>query len=98
MHSRTVGGRPLYPAANPADDSTSHGTRRNGAREARLSDLLRAVEQGDTWWGVLAACQDEDPELFFPGPGQRPTLAKRICEACLVRQHCYQFALATAGS
>jgi len=63
------------------------------ASSATVRDLLQAVEQGDAWWGVLAACQDEDPGLFFPEPGQRPTVAKNICASCLVRPQCLQLAL-----
>ncbi len=68
------------------------------ARRATIRDLLEAVERGDVWWGVLAACAGDDPELFFPEPGQRPTAAKRICAACPVRAQCRQFALAAAPS
>jgi WhiB family redox-sensing transcriptional regulator len=46
---------------------------------------------------VLAACQDEDPELFFPEPGQRATVAKRICASCPVRPQCLQFALSVGS-
>jgi WhiB family redox-sensing transcriptional regulator len=67
------------------------------ARSATVRELLRAVEQGDAWWGVLAACQDEDPELFFPEPGQRPAAAKRICASCPVRPQCLQFALSVGS-
>ncbi len=67
------------------------------ARSATVRDLLQAVEQGDAWWGVLAACQDEDPGLFFPEPGQRPTVAKNICASCLVRPQCLQRGQRTAA-
>ena len=55
-------------------------------------------EQRD-WW-KSAACQDADPELFFPvsavGPGREDIArAKAVCASCLVRQPCLEFALAT---
>ncbi len=55
-------------------------------------------EQRDGW--KSAACQDEDPELFFPvsavGPGRQDIArAKAVCASCLVRRPCLQFAMAT---
>jgi WhiB family transcriptional regulator, redox-sensing transcriptional regulator len=51
------------------------------------------------WWD-RAACQTEDPELFFPvsetGPGRRQMVrAKAICTQCEVRLRCLGYALAT---
>jgi WhiB family transcriptional regulator, redox-sensing transcriptional regulator len=51
------------------------------------------------WW-ERAACQAEDPDLFFPvsdtGPGRRQTVrAKAICAQCDVRLRCLDYALAT---
>lgn len=51
-----------------------------------------------TGWGELAACQDEDPELFFPvsdfGPDARQTAqAKAVCARCPVRAECLDYAL-----
>jgi WhiB family redox-sensing transcriptional regulator len=49
-------------------------------------------------WRQLAACRDEDPELFFPvsevGPGARQAEdAKAVCAACPVRARCLDHAL-----
>lgn len=49
-------------------------------------------------WGPLAACKDEDSELFFPvsdlGPGARQTAqAKAVCARCPVRSECLGYAL-----
>ena len=49
-------------------------------------------------WAELAACQDEDPELFFPisqvGPGaQQSAQAKAVCARCPVRADCLRYAL-----
>jgi WhiB family transcriptional regulator, redox-sensing transcriptional regulator len=54
----------------------------------------------DRDWRELAACQDADPELFFPVSSSGPSLdqvaqAKAICAGCLVRRHCLAFALDT---
>jgi WhiB family redox-sensing transcriptional regulator len=48
-------------------------------------------------WRHRAACQDEDPELFFPvsevGPGARQTQkAKAVCAGCPVRSQCLEYA------
>jgi len=49
-------------------------------------------------WAELAACKDEDSELFFPvsdvGPGARQTAqAKAVCARCPVRAECLGYAL-----
>lgn len=49
-------------------------------------------------WAERAACQFEDPELFFPvsevGPGARQVAqAKAVCARCPVRLDCLGFAL-----
>jgi len=49
-------------------------------------------------WAEDAACQFEDPELFFPvseiGPGARQVaLAKAVCARCPVKADCLRFAL-----
>jgi len=61
----------------------------------------RAALEGERrdWWRS-AACQEADPELFFPvatlGPGAGEIArAKALCAACRVRRQCLQYALAT---
>jgi WhiB family redox-sensing transcriptional regulator len=49
-------------------------------------------------WRFRAACQDEDPELFFPvsemGPGAtQAEQAKAVCARCPVREKCLEYAL-----
>ena len=56
------------------------------------------MEATMTGWAELAACKDEDPELFFPisevGPGARQTShAKAVCGRCPVRAECLGYAL-----
>lgn len=49
-------------------------------------------------WRLMAACRDEDPELFFPdgttGPASDQTRrAKAVCQSCRVSNQCLQWAL-----
>lgn len=49
-------------------------------------------------WYQYAACQGEDPELFFPvgesGPAQlRLRQAKRVCASCPVQSLCLEWAI-----
>ena len=51
-------------------------------------------------WRAQANCLGSDPDLFFPiGSTGEPMIqaaaAKRICQGCVVRQACLQFALET---
>lgn len=60
---------------------------------------MRIADESSRWW-ELAACQDADPELFFPvseiGPARRQAArAKAVCAACRVRQLCLDYALTT---
>lgn len=52
-----------------------------------------------TDWRQFAACLTEDPELFYPKPGNSRGIeaAKRICRSCLVRADCLEAALADEG-
>jgi WhiB family redox-sensing transcriptional regulator len=47
-------------------------------------------------WYDQAACLDPDvdPEIFFPGDGERAEPAKRICQGCPVMDECRDWALA----
>lgn len=52
------------------------------------------------YWRRWAACQREDPELFFPVGSTGPSLAqiteaKKICARCPVRTACLVFAMTT---
>jgi WhiB family redox-sensing transcriptional regulator len=49
---------------------------------------------------LLAACRDEDPELFFPVGKTGPALlqiedAKEVCRRCEVVEDCLRWALET---
>jgi WhiB family transcriptional regulator, redox-sensing transcriptional regulator len=56
-------------------------------------------EERRDWWRS-AACQEADPELFFPVATRGPATgeiarAKAVCATCRVRRQCLQYALAT---
>jgi WhiB family transcriptional regulator, redox-sensing transcriptional regulator len=51
-------------------------------------------------WRHVAACRDEDPELFFPVGNTGPALlqieeAKAVCRGCPVLEKCLSWALET---
>lgn len=51
---------------------------------------LDAVEP----WRADAACREvDDPSIFFPTRGETTEPAKAVCERCLVRKECLEFAL-----
>jgi WhiB family transcriptional regulator, redox-sensing transcriptional regulator len=49
---------------------------------------MRSATQADT-----AACQDADPEIFFPGRGHDARAAKAVCARCPVASECLEYAL-----
>lgn len=50
-------------------------------------------------WQARAGCKGADPDLFFPVPGDRATLAnaKATCAVCPVRRECLTYALGTGS-
>ncbi|MFF9909147.1 WhiB family transcriptional regulator [Streptomyces sp. NPDC013457] len=49
-------------------------------------------------WRARAACQDVDPDLFFPVGTGAPALiqveeAKEVCRRCPVREECLRWAM-----
>jgi len=66
----------------------------------RTTDLPPGEQAVRPEWRQWAACQDADPDMFFPaapaGTGRDDgAIAKAVCAACQVRRQCLQFALAT---
>lgn len=49
----------------------------------------------DSSWQALGACRDVDPKVFFPRDGIGTTVAQRICNMCVVQEHCLEYALET---
>jgi len=56
-------------------------------------------DDGRQGWLDRAACRDQDPERFFPEPGEqvKAAEAKAICSGCQVRDHCLELAIKSAG-
>ena len=53
-----------------------------------------------TGWAELAACKDEDPELFFPtgttlNAKMQAAVAREVCTQCIVRDECRDWATDT---
>lgn len=63
------------------------------SRHDGLYQLLTTLP--GTNFGGRPACADEDPELFFPEPGQveQAREAKKVCMACPIRTACGSYAL-----
>ncbi|MDY7099633.1 MAG: WhiB family transcriptional regulator [Actinomycetota bacterium] len=60
---------------------------------------LTLAAQNDGWRDQ-ASCRDTDPDLFFPVGTTGPALeqiahAKAVCDSCLVKAPCLEFALMT---
>ena len=72
-----------YKASNSAPRTRS-------GRSMSLDDLFGAAEQA---WQEQALCAQTDPEAFFPEKGGSTREAKRICQACAVRDECLEYAL-----
>ena len=72
-----------YKASNSAPRTRS-------GRSMSLDDLFGAAEQE---WQEQALCAQTDPEAFFPEKGGSTREAKRICQACAVRDECLEYAL-----
>lgn len=45
-------------------------------------------------WQKWSECRGVSPALFFPGDGYDERTAKRLCEACPVRNECREYAIA----
>jgi WhiB family transcriptional regulator, redox-sensing transcriptional regulator len=74
--------------------STAAASLARGHRPDRPDDAWR---DGASWRDD-AACQDADPELFFPGirsPWAQVKTAKLICRSCPVTTMCLSWALAS---
>ncbi len=60
----------------------------------------RSLALADDSWRLLAACQDTDPDLFFPVGTTGPAIdqidsAKAVCDSCHAKAPCLEFALVT---
>ena len=44
-------------------------------------------------WQMFANCLGVDPDLFFPERGASTKEAKGVCQGCVVREDCLEYAL-----
>ncbi|GLY83155.1 WhiB family transcriptional regulator [Actinoallomurus iriomotensis] len=53
------------------------------------------IDMAPAPWMTEGACQDEDPELFFPISSSEASAerARAICDGCQVRDECLRYAL-----
>lgn len=47
-------------------------------------------------WTLRSACRGVDPDVFYPGRGESTRPAKKICDSCVVKAPCLEFALASS--
>lgn len=47
-------------------------------------------------WQDHANCMGVDPDLFFPERGASTREAKGVCQGCVVREQCLEYALANS--
>ncbi len=60
----------------------------------------RSLSLANDDWRDVAACQDTDPDLFFPVGTTGPAIeqidsAKAVCDTCEAKSPCLEFALMT---
>jgi WhiB family redox-sensing transcriptional regulator len=56
-------------------------------------NLAEAVEAEKPAWKAKGNCVGVDPDLFFPSRGETADPAKRVCQGCVVRDECLEFAM-----
>ena len=58
-------------------------------------DMANMDEVGEAEsWQMFANCLGVDPDLFFPERGASTKEAKSVCQGCVVREDCLEYALA----
>jgi WhiB family redox-sensing transcriptional regulator len=58
-----------------------------------LMALYDETETEATSWQDFANCLGVDPDLFFPERGASTREAKEVCQGCVVREDCLEYAL-----
>ncbi|GAA3784250.1 WhiB family transcriptional regulator [Micrococcus endophyticus] len=58
-----------------------------------IAGLVTEPVEGELAWQVDALCAQTDPEAFFPEKGGSTRDAKRVCEACVVKDQCLEYAM-----
>lgn len=75
-------------AQKPAKPKARVATASNTGRTA-----LREETGSDEDWMALALCNDRNRSIFFPNEGGGVEIAKRICQECVVKVPCLEYAL-----
>jgi WhiB family transcriptional regulator, redox-sensing transcriptional regulator len=73
---------------------------RHTTEAERVGQPVAVIEDGGRQaWLDQAACRDQDPERFFPEPGEQTKAAeaKQVCGSCQVRDQCRDLAVNAAG-
>ena len=61
---------------------------------AAIPGVTTEPVEGELAWQADALCAQTDPEAFFPEKGGSTRDAKRVCEACTVKDACLEYAMA----
>ena len=66
----------------------------------KVSEIVEKIYHESQWhWMEKAACQEEDPELFYGEKGKfsnpRTMEALRVCRMCPVKTDCLKWAIET---
>jgi WhiB family redox-sensing transcriptional regulator len=70
------------------------GMRRVSVGAVSLFELLNLGSPDATEWMRDGLCAQTDPDAFFPERGRSTRPAKRVCQACPVREQCWDAAVA----
>lgn len=62
-------------------------------RNTEISGIVYNVDEAE-FWQLFANCLGVDPALFFPDRGVPTKDAKEVCQSCVVRKDCLEYALA----
>ncbi len=87
---------PAQSAERSATQPTRPGARpmsRSGGQPAgQVPPGAQGNEPAEDWQNY-ANCLGVDPDLFFPERGASTKEAKAVCQACVVREDCLEYAL-----
>jgi WhiB family transcriptional regulator, redox-sensing transcriptional regulator len=80
----------------PMNPARSEGEAMNDGTETPKLEAPVASDSDETVesWQMFANCLGVDPDLFFPERGASTKEAKQVCQGCVVREDCLEYALA----
>src|SRR5690606_20958322 len=61
-----------------------------GLRRHHMNPMTGEIDKS---WQDLANCLGVDPDLFFPERGASTREAKAVCQGCVVKDDCLEYAL-----